>query len=526
MPAAPYVLIFDSAAPSGKWLLKHLEQIRIPARWVTTPSELLAAAEEQMPVVCLFALRPPVPQALELLADLIQEPRFAHTAFVGVGSLHDKHAAFEAGADDYLITPPDIIELRKRVRLHLDRAALEARLVAETRITQEMEALSEQHNGESVTDDERVTLLEHVAELTREHDLYQTVLHSARSPIAFISPEGEAYYVNRAWECTFGPAETFRDTLGWPPHTDNPEVDRALEHAIAHATPWQGSAQLQTSEHTWAKMALALTPVGDAEGALYGYVLVTVDLSTQQMPRAVRAKLIADAITELRSPLSNLKVRHYLLQTAPPEQRPTHVRELGENIEHLTRVLDKISTLFHLEGASATFTTSPVDLNQLVQGVVARYQAQTSVRLLPARIVPYHNLPPVQANTNSLARALGLLLKCMIQHSPEDARITLEIGVSFTGERPFATVQLRNTPLPLQEETPFTPDAPDAPCPHWPRNTEPRMTLAIAQEIARLHKGMLTVAHGEEHGCAFTFWLPLYVPENNGENNTLTAKAP
>ena len=523
MPPAPYVLIFDSAAASGKWLLKHLEQIRVPAQWVTTTSELLTTAEQQPPVVCLFALRPPIPQALELLADLIQEPRFAHTAFVGVGSLHDKHAAFEAGADDYLVTPPDIIELRKRVRLHLDRAALEARLVAETRITQEMEALSEEHNGETAIDDKGITLLEHTAAVTRERDLYAAVLHATNNPIAFVSPDGSVYYLNRDWEHTFGPAEALEDTIGWPPHTDSPEVDRALQEAITGMREWQGCAQLQTLDKEWVEMALSLTPVGNAEGELYGYTLVVMDISTRQMPRTVRAKLIADAITELRSPLSNLKVRHYLLQTAPPEQRETHVQALGENIEHLTRVLDKIATLFHLEGAAATFTTKPVNLNQLVQGVAARHQAQADHH--PVHVVTHDSLPSVQADTNSLARALSMLLKCMFQHSPQDAHITLEVGVNFTAERPFATVQIRNTTLPPTGDRPVSWQEQAQMCRDIPAKTEPRMTLAIVQEIVRLHKGMLTAAGSRIQECAFTFWLPLHVPESDGENHALAEDA-
>ncbi len=513
--SAPYVLIFDPAASSGNWLLEHLEQIHISARWVTTPAELLAAAEERSPVVCLFALRAPITQALELLADLIQEPRFAHTAFIGVGSLHDKHAAYEAGADDYLITPPDIIELRQRVRLHMDRAALEARLVAETRITQEMETLSEEDDTSSVPPPETLTLLEHVAELTREHELYAMILRSAGCPIALIAPEGTPYYVNTAWEHYFGSPSALVETLGWPPRTDSSEADRALHKAIAQNSTWQGSARLQTQNKEWVETYMALTPVVGAAGELYGYTLVLMDISAEKMPRTVRAGLIAEAVTELRSPLSNLKTRHYLLRTAPPEQRETHLQALGEGIEHLTRVLERISELFHLDAGLARLTFGEVDLNQLAQGVAARYNARGTAH--PVRVILYDGRPPISGDTTHLARALSMLLECMLVHSPTETQITLEVGVNLTAERPFATLQIRNSAFPLGPEVPLTRHLRDTLCQSRLSQSEPRISLAIAQEITRRHNGMLTAARGTDEQCALTLWLPFGKPENHDE---------
>ncbi len=520
MPPVPYVLIFDPDATSGRWLLENLEQIHIAAHWVPSVQELLTVAEQRSPVVCLYTLRPPIPQALKRLTDLIQEPRFAHTAFIGVGALPNKHAAFEAGADDYLITPPDIIELRQCVRLHMDRAALEARLVAETRITQEMEALEEAATAETVTSAEALTLLEHVAELTRERDLYETILRTAGNPLAFIAPEGTAYYVNPAWQRYFGPAETLLDSPGWPPHTDNPEADRALQAAITQIAPWQGSASLLTLDSQWVEMYMLLSPVTTADRGLYGYTLVLMDVSAQQMPKTLRANLVAQAITELRSPLSNLKVRHYLLQAAPPDQSETHLQALGEGIEHLTRVLDRIAELFSLDGGLTNFTFRPLDLNQLVQGVAARYQAQSNARQMTFRVIPYGNLPHVVGDTPHLAHALGLLLECLMQHSPANAPITLEVGINRAAEHSFATVQIRNAEITTARDMSITAYLRSA----WGTETsaasEPRIALTIAQEIVRLHKGMLTVTQEAADRYAMTVWLPLDVRKESAPPDT------
>ncbi len=199
------VFILDKDASIGDWVRNQLLQIGVEAQWVATVSDLLSEAESQPPVVCLVALRAPVGQALTLITNLTQEPRFASTAFILIGPMHYKHAAFEAGADDYLITPPDVIELRKRVRLYLDRAVLEARVVAETRITQEMDRLSKLFQAsEETIDEESLTLLEHAAALTQERNLFDTILRCAGEAISFVAPDGTLKYVNPAWEVLIG----------------------------------------------------------------------------------------------------------------------------------------------------------------------------------------------------------------------------------------------------------------------------------------------------------------------------------
>jgi DNA-binding response OmpR family regulator len=138
------VHILDKDPAAGRWTLNHLGEIGVDARWMPSVTDLLAEADAAAPTVCLVALRPPLGQAFSLIAELTQEPRFSDTAFVLMGPSQYKRMAFESGADDYLITPPDVIELRKRVRLYLDRADLERRVKSETRLTQEMEALARQ----------------------------------------------------------------------------------------------------------------------------------------------------------------------------------------------------------------------------------------------------------------------------------------------------------------------------------------------------------------------------------------------
>jgi PAS domain S-box-containing protein len=289
-----YILDKDNAV--GAWILNHLKEIGVEARWVPTVADLLSETEVHAPTVCLVAVRPPISLALSLITELTQEPRFAQTAFILMGPMQYKHAAFEAGADDYLITPPDVIELRKRVRLYLDRAELETRVVAETRITQEIESLG------PVTDpqddpDAPITLLEHAATMTRERNQFETILHSAGPAIALISREGKVEYVNPAWEKLTGitAKAVVGQVIEWPPSAENGASTDAMARAIHEAAPWSGNVRYKLRSSQPLDVRLTITPAFDVDQDLIGFVMIQSDITEQRATENLKARFLADA---------------------------------------------------------------------------------------------------------------------------------------------------------------------------------------------------------------------------------------
>ncbi|MBN1967590.1 MAG: PAS domain-containing protein, partial [Anaerolineae bacterium] len=238
-----YVLDKDPAA--GNWTARHLGEIGADARAMTSVADLLAESEQAPPAIVLIALGSHVWQALSLIHTLAQEACFTRTVFIMLGPLQFKHAAFESGADDYLITPPDVIEMRKRVRLYLDRAELEVRLAAETRVMQGIGALARSpHRAslpEAIAELETMppdSLIEHAAALIQERNLFERVVHTAGEAISLIDRDGVVLYANPAWEQLVGVemASAFGRPVSWPPHVDNLAAARALEIALAQGT--------------------------------------------------------------------------------------------------------------------------------------------------------------------------------------------------------------------------------------------------------------------------------------------------
>lgn len=507
------VVILDKDATIGDWLRNQLIQIGVEARWVATVSELLAEAESQPPTVCLVALRAPVGQALTLITELTQEPRFSSTAFILIGPMHYKHAAFEAGADDYLITPPDVIELRKRVRLYLDRAVLEARLVAETRITQEMETLSKLFQAsEEASNRESLTLLEHAAALTRERNLFDTILCCAGEAISFVAPDGTLKYANPAWEVLIGHKRHIGvgDSIEWPPVSADATVTRVVADAVTSQRAWQGEIRSALPDHTFQDLAVTIQPALDVDGDLTGYVVTQLDVTERDTVEEIRTRFLSDAATEMRTPVANLKMRHDLLQKAPPDQREMHLNALAREIERLSRMVDAMLELARLDAGSTQIVAEQVNLNRLIGEAVIRYQATAQEKGVTLAGKGDEAIPTISADPLLLARALAILIDNAILYTPESGHIQVRLGREAWSGGEFVTIQVQDTGTGIEPEAlPLIFD-------RFYRSDRARdsatrgvgLGLAIAREIVSRHNGHIAAESQLNRGSTFTIWLP------------------
>lgn len=509
----PQVYILERDAKAGAWIRDHLSQVGIAARWFAAVSDLLSESEQRAPVVCLITLHQPATRVLALITELIQEPRFAQTAFIIIGPVQHKHAAFEAGADDYVVVPPDAIELRKRVRLHLDRATLEARLVAETRLSHEMAALSVQDDRAARTplDPESISLLEHAAAQIEARTMFEMIVQHAGSAMAFAAPDGALIHANPAWKRLFPPSNPGAPPgFGWPPETTDPATTHTIAAAIDAPAAWQDEACFVVDELNHRDLALSVTPAFDAAHDLIGFVLVQTDASQQQALRDLKARFVADAAAALRTPVTNIMMRQFLLREATPDQRAMHLQALARESQRLADMVDAMLELARLDAGTEQMLREPLNLRRLAQEAVTRYSPAAEHSGVTLALAAGPDLPDIAAAHDSLARVLGILIENAIQHTPEAGHITVRVSADTRSGKAYQTVQVQDNGMGIAHDAlPFLFD-------RYYRGQRTRdagirgsgLGLAIAQEVVHRHGGAVTVDSAEHNGSQFTVWLP------------------
>ena len=506
------VIILDKDASAGAWVQDQLKQIGVAARWLPALPDLLSQAETQPPPVCLIALHPPVEQALHLITDLAQEPRFAHTALILMGPLHNKHRAFQAGATDYLITPLDVIETRKRVRLYLSRAELETRLVAETRITQEIESLGG-IPAPDLSGHEPIDLLEHASRLTQERDLFNTILCSTDAALVLVDQQGTLLYANPAWSTISG--HDLKALLGqrlpWPPQAASSTVEHTIAEAIEHNWTWQGDVWMRYPDDRILATGLHLTPALDASGSPIGFVLLFSADQARRESDETKLRFFADSILQMRTPVTNIKVRGYLLHQAPMLQRSAHLQALEREADRLVHMVDAMLELSHLDTGTVHITQEPVDLARMIGEILVRYSSAAEMHNITLGQTHGQLPPPLCGDSTQLARVLGILIDNAIQHTPKGGYVELRLDrESWTGGD-YAVIQVKDTGIGIEAEA----------LPHiferFYRGERARdlairgvgLGLSIAEEITKRLGGHIVVQSAIDQGSTFTLWLPL-----------------
>jgi len=135
--AVPLILVVDDEQPIRRFLRATLAASRYEITEAATGAEGLWAAAQRPPDLVILDLGLPDMDGLEVTRRLREWSAVPIVVLSARGQEHDKVAALDAGADDYLTKPFGVDELKARIRVALRHAAhataTQADAVLETR---------------------------------------------------------------------------------------------------------------------------------------------------------------------------------------------------------------------------------------------------------------------------------------------------------------------------------------------------------------------------------------------------------
>jgi PAS domain S-box-containing protein len=257
-------------------------------------------------------------------------------------------------------------------------------------------------------------------------------------------------------------------------------------------------------------------PVLNAAGEVYRVVVVAEDITLRKQAEAQEIELaaertrikvverfISDASHDLRTPLSIMQTSLYLLEkNTDPEKRKRHADNLGEQITHITRVLEDFLNLGKLDQLShADLHLEECDLSTLVHAIraeqqpfIAQKQHQVKLNLTP-------NLSPIMAEKAELERALRHIIVNAINFTPDGGTITIETRQ----DKEYTVFEVRDSGIGIgPEDLPFIFE-------RFYRADKARdiatggsgLGLTIANKIIEAHGGKIEVESTPGEGSVF-----------------------
>jgi PAS domain S-box-containing protein len=274
-----------------------------------------------------------------------------------------------------------------------------------------------------------------------------------------------------------------------------------VRDAVKNEGVWRGEFPLRKKDGTTFEAGLTISLIGNRDSHPFRSVTVVRDISSEKALHLQRSNLVAYASHELRTPITNMKTRLYLLQRRP-EDLANHVQILEEVTERMRHLVENLLDISRLEHGLIPLKRQEISLQDVVRAVVTHQQAE--------------------------AERKGLRLFCEVPDAPvyvwADRERMIQVvtnlvtnGINYTPPSGQVSVRLRSTPGHAQidvEDTGIGIGSDSLPYIFQPfyrvvSDVEGSgLGLSIAREIVSLHGGSLNAQSALKRGSTFTVTLP------------------
>jgi signal transduction histidine kinase len=225
-----------------------------------------------------------------------------------------------------------------------------------------------------------------------------------------------------------------------------------------------------------------------------------------------RRKLVAQVSHDLRTPLASvqgyleaLKLKQERLE---PEERRRFLDVALAESHRLGRLVDELFELAALEAREKQPSPEAFMIAELVHDVVQKHQPEAERAGVSLEIAEADAVM-AQADIAMVERILDNLISNAVGHSPVGGAVVLE--VSGTGNGVDITVSDSGGGIdPADINHLFEPFYQGATA---SRAGHAGLGLAIAQRMAELQKGYMTVQNNAQKGAEFRVWLPIASPQ-------------
>jgi len=339
-----------------------------------------------------------------------------------------------------------------------------------------------------------------VETISEDRTRMATILDNMTDAIIMIDSEGNISLANRAAEKLFN----IKDAENKPliEAVRDHEVDELLKLCLKTA-----GTQTVQYESGISKRYLRAIAIPVIHNELTSVLLILQDLTELRNLQTTRRELIGNISHEFRTPLAGIKAMVETLRDGAVDDKETaedFLARIDSEVDRLTQLVAELTELSRIETGKAELKKEPVNLNQLIEEVIAQLSPQAERQKIAIPQDFAADLPLVPADKDRVRQVIANLVHNAIKFTPAGGRITIAsraledsvvVDVADTG------IGIPREDLARVFERFYKGDKARA-------GEGTGMGLAIAKHVIEAHDGSIWVRSEEGKGSTFSFSLP------------------
>lgn len=353
-------------------------------------------------------------------------------------------------------------------------------------------------------------------ELASERAQLETILDAMGEGVIYLDNDRRVLYTNRAFaellgydgdqeEARAASVEAYERAVG---ALEDAERWRAeVAEALRQGAPWCEELALPRAGDGIFDAAVAINAVVGPDGQQIGQVELIRDVSQEKALREQKDRFIANASHELRTPITNIKMRLYLLRKDPSGLNE-HLSVLDYVTRRMENLADDLLDMSRFERGTILLKRENVDLQDLLGRIISVQQPHAEAK----RIELVTHLPAVPldifADANRLAQVVTNLITNAITYTPDQGQIEVSLEREDSDSGLQAVIRVRDTGIGIPSDQLAQVFEPFFRVMHG-SGKGTGLGLTISKEIVELHGGTITADSRFGQGSVFTVRLGL-----------------
>lgn len=298
--------------------------------------------------------------------------------------------------------------------------------------------------------------------------------------------------------------------LSHNPDATDEEIERDLLKVIdtlSREGIWRHEFRMQRKDGSKLDVEIVTTQVIGAGGQSMGAVTVVRDVSQERALQEQKTRFVAYASHELRTPITNLETRLYLMRKQP-ERLAEHMAVLDKVTYRMRRLVKDLLDISRFERGIIHLQQQMLKLQDLVAQAAALQRPEAERKGLSLSLHMIDEPIYVIVDSERIFQVITNLLTNAINYTPVGGAIKIRVQRFSIKEQDqlYALVQIEDSGIGIASE-------------HLPHIFQPFYRVAnevegtglglnIAKEIIELHGGRIGVESTPGVGSTFSFWLP------------------